>query len=210
MVLGLGTGTTVDFFLEALAGRVTAGLKIAGIPSSRRTHSEARRLGIPLTNFALHRRLDLTIDGADQIERGTLNLVKGLGGALVREKLVASASARMIVIADAAKLTERLGGGTPLPVEIVPFAAPVTLDHLAALGVTPRLRLAGENPFVSDNGNYIVDCAATEIVDAAALDRALTALPGVVATGLFLGLATEAIIASDTGIARLLRDGAVF
>lgn len=201
MILGLGSGSTVEFFFEALGARVAAGLKIAGIPSSERTASIARGLGIPLTDFAAHRRVDLTIDGADQIHRGSLDLVKGLGGALLREKMVALASARMIVIADESKLVERLGGATPLPVEIVRFGWEVTLDRLKALGSTPRLRFGADGkPFITDNGNYIADCAFADIPDPTELDRGLRALFGVVATGLFCGLASQAFIGTESGV----------
>lgn len=206
MVLGLGSGTTVAFFLEALARKVAAGLRIVGIPSSEQTATDARRLGIRLTDFAAHRRIDLTVDGADQIERGSLSLVKGLGGALLREKLIASASARMIVIADETKLVERLGNRTPVPVEIVPFAAPLTLDRLTALGAKPQLRCRGDATVITDNGNYLADCHFDTIADPAALDRALKAILGVVATGLFVGLASEAIIAGGDGIKILTPD----
>ena len=206
MVLGLGTGSTVAFVLEALAKRVAGGLKLAGIPSSEHTATAARRLGIPLTDFAVHRRLDLTIDGADQIARGSLDLVKGLGGALLREKMVALASDRMIVVADRSKLVDRLGGATPLPVEIVRFGAEATLDRLAALGAAPALRRDGAKPFVTDTGNYIADCRFAEIADPAALDARLRALFGVVATGLFCGLASTAIIGTPSGVEILNRE----
>jgi ribose 5-phosphate isomerase A len=157
MVLGFGSGTTAAFVLEALATRVAAGLRVAGIPTSEATATLARKLGIPLTTFARHRRIDLTIDGADQVERGTLNLIKGLGGALLREKIVAAASARMLVVVDESKLVDRLGNRTPLLVEIAQFGAEATLDRLAAIGLAPRLRLNGEQPFVTDGGNAIAD-----------------------------------------------------
>lgn len=205
MVLGLGSGTTVAFALEALARRVASGLRVAGIPSSERTATDARRLAIPLTDFATHRSIDLTIDGADQIERGTLNLVKGLGGALLREKMIAAASRRMIVIADELKLVERLGAATLVPVEIVPFGSETTLDRLAEAGASPTLRVTGGQPFVTDNGNYIADCAFAEIADVAALDAVLRSVYGVVATGLFVGLATEAMIGTAAGAVTILQ-----
>jgi ribose 5-phosphate isomerase A len=206
MVLGLGSGSTVAFVLEALAARVAGGLRIAGIPSSERTAAAARRLGIPLTDFAAQRRIDLTIDGADQIARGSLDLVKGLGGALLREKMIALASDRMIVVADRSKLVERLGGATPLPVEIVRFGVEVTLDRLAAIGAAPVLRRDGAAPFITDNDNYIGDCRFAEIADPAALDARLRALFGVVATGLFCGLASTAIIGTPRGVEILHRE----
>jgi ribose 5-phosphate isomerase A len=146
MVLGLGSGTTMHFVLGELAARIKTGLKIAGVPSSERTAAEAARLGIPCADFATHRRLDLTIDGADQIARGSLDLVKGLGGALLREKMIALASERMIVVADQSKLVEKLGSATPVPVEIVAFGWELTLDRLKAIGATPRLRQAEGKP----------------------------------------------------------------
>ena len=138
MVLGLGIGSTAVFAVEALAERIVKNLRVFGIPTSEGTAALARRLGVPLTNFAEHRRIDLAIDGADQVERGTLNLVKGLGGALLREKILASASDRMIVVVDDTKLMDRLDGHTALPVEIVPFGWQIVFDRLTAIGCAPR------------------------------------------------------------------------
>jgi ribose 5-phosphate isomerase A len=205
MVLGLGSGTTVSFVLEALAARIKSGLKVAGVPSSEHTATEAKRLGIPLTDFAAHRRLDLTIDGADQIARGALDLVKGLGGALLREKMIALASEKMVVVADESKLVDKLGGGMPLPVEIVAFGWELTLDRLKAMGATARLRYASGKPFITDNGNYIADCGFAAIPDPTELDLRLCPLFGVVATGLFCGLATVAVIGTDEGVEILHR-----
>jgi ribose 5-phosphate isomerase A len=207
MIVGLGSGTTASLAVEALGARVTKGLRIAGIPTSEATAAQARRLGIPLTDFAQHRRIDLTIDGADQVARGTLDLVKGRGGALLREKIVASASRGMIVIVDETKLVERLGGATALPVEIVPFGWETTIDRLTAFGVAPSLRGSAAKPFISDGGNYIADCAIADVSDPAALDRQLAAVLGVVATGLFVGLATAAIVGRMSGgdVIRLTR-----
>ena len=200
MVVGLGTGTTAAVALDCLAERVAQGLKILGIPTSEATAAQARKLGVPLTDFAAHQRIDLTIDGADQVERGTLNLVKGLGGALLREKIVASASARMIVIADETKLVDRLGAHTAVPVEINPFGYPVTLARLTEIGAAPRLRLADGAPFRTDGGNYIADCAIATIADAGALETRLAAIVGVVESGLFVGIADTAIIGLAEGV----------
>ncbi len=155
---------------------------------------------MPLTSFAEHRRIDLTIDGADQVERGTLAMVKGLGGALLREKIVASASRRMIVVVDETKLVDRLGDHTPLPVEIVPFGWEVVMDRLAALDGRPQLRRQDATPFVTDNGNYIADCRFAAITDPARLEARLAAIVGVVESGLFLGLASKVIVGSRHGV----------
>jgi len=200
MVLGLGSGSTAAFAIEALAARAAAGLNIVGIPSSERSAALARGLGVPLATFTEHRRIDLTIDGADQVERGTLALVKGLGGALLREKIVASASSRMIVVVDETKLVDRLGGRTPLPVEIVAFGWQTVLERLTVIGCAPRLRLLDGEPFVTDGGNYIVDCHIAEIFDPAGLEARLSSIVGVVETGLFVGLASKVMVGRPEGV----------
>jgi ribose 5-phosphate isomerase A len=200
MVLGLGSGSSAAFAIAALAARVAAGLRIVGIPTSERSAALARRLGVPLASFADHRRIDVTIDGADQVERGTLNLVKGLGGALLREKIVASASDRMIVVVDETKLVDRLGGNTPLPVEVAAFGWQTVFDRLAAIRCAPRLRLADDKPFMSDGGNYILDCAIAEIPDPAKLEARLSAIVGVVENGLFVGIASKIMVGRPTGV----------
>jgi ribose 5-phosphate isomerase A len=207
MILGLGSGSTATFAVEALAARVAKGLRIVGIPTSKATAALARRRGVPLTSFAEHRRIDLTIDGADEVERGTLHLIKGLGGALLHEKIVAAASARMIVVVDDSKLVHRLGTRAPLPVEIVAFGWQSVLDRLREAGVAPTLRTGeGENePFVTDGGNYIADCTVTDISDPARLEQRLAALVGVVESGLFVGLASRAIVGGPTGLTVLDR-----
>ncbi len=206
MVLGLGSGSTAALMVEELAKRIAAeSLDVIGIPTSEGTAALAKRLGVRLTDFEHDRKIDLTIDGADQIEQGTLNLVKGLGGALLREKIVAEASVRMIVIADGGKLVPRLGAATPLPVEIVPFGWPIVLDRLKALGAECRLRREGDVPFVTNGGNYVADCRLDAIMDGAALQAKLKAITGVVETGLFIGLATQAMIAREAGVEVLSR-----
>jgi ribose 5-phosphate isomerase A len=200
MVVGLGSGSTAAFALESLAERVAGGLRIVGIPTSDATAALARRLGIPLANFDRHRRIDLTIDGADQVERGTLHLIKGLGGALLREKIVAAASARLIVAVDESKLVDRLGGRTALPVEIVPFGWQTTIDRLTGLGCAPQLRRAGGQPFTTDGGNYTADCALREIPDPIALDARLSSVVGVIETGLFIGMASTIMVGRPTGV----------
>jgi len=200
MVVGLGSGSTAAFALAGLAERVAGGLRVLGIPTSEATAALARRLGIPLASLGQHRRIDLTIDGADQVERGTLHLIKGLGGALLREKIVATASARLIVAVDESKLVDRLGDRTALPVEIVPFGWRTTLDRLTALGCAPRLRRAGGQPFTTDGGNYIADCALREILDPPALEARLSAVVGVIETGLFIGLASTIMVGRPAGV----------
>jgi ribose 5-phosphate isomerase A len=206
MVLGLGTGSTAALAVEALGRRVQAGLKVQGIPTSEATAAQASALGIPLTDFARHQVVDLTIDGADAVDRTTFDLIKGLGGALLREKIVASASRRMLVIVDESKLAVPFGGRCPVPVEITRFGWQATERKLAALGGTPKLRLGrGTQPFVTDGGNFIVDCAFGAIEDAAGLEARLKALVGVIETGLFVNLATEIIIAAPGGVSVLQR-----
>src|SRR6185437_4216362 len=204
-VVGLGTGSTAAFALEAIAKRLGEGLRILGIPTSEATAAAARRLGIPLTDFAAHPAIDLTIDGADEVECGTLDLVKGGGGALLREKIVASASRRMIVVVDEGKLVDRLGSRMPLPVEVVPFGWQAAAARLAATGAETRLRMAGAAPFRTDGGNYIVDCAYGGIADAPALERRLGAIVGVVESGLFVGLAAAVIVGTPAGLRRIER-----
>src|SRR5271157_5468261 len=170
MVVGLA-GTTAAFALEALAARHRQGLRFVGIPTSERTAAQATAAGIPLTSFAEHRQIDLTIDGADEVERGTLNLIKGLGGALLHEKIVAAASRRLAIIVDGTKLVDRLGTRAPVPVEAVAFGLEATRTTLEVLGASARLRLspAGE-PFVTDSGNRILDCSFGPITDPARLE----------------------------------------
>ena len=195
MTVGLGTGSTVYWMVERLGARVRGeGLRVRCVPTSRRTEEQARSHGIPLVTFEEVGQLDLTIDGADEIGPG-LALVKGGGGALVREKLVASASRRFVVIADASKRVPLLGR-FPLPVEVIPFAWQVTARRVAAAAACrPALRPAeGGGPFVSDNGNYILDCKFPSIDDPAALDTTILAIPGVVGTGLFVRMAERVLV----------------
>jgi ribose 5-phosphate isomerase A len=205
MDVGLGTGSTVYWALHRLGERVREGLGIRGIPTSRRTEELARSLGIPLTSFADVGALDLTIDGADEIDP-RLDLIKGGGGALLREKIVAAASRRLIVIADGSKLVPVLGG-RPLPVEVIPFGYEIAARRVAALGCVPALRLADGQPFVTDSGNYILDCAFGAIPDPASIQRELKLLPGIVETGLFVGMADLAVIGTSDGIETRSRPG---
>jgi ribose 5-phosphate isomerase A len=204
MTLGLGSGTTARHFVDLLGEKVRGGLRIVGVATSEDTARQARALAIPLTTLDEAPELDLTIDGADEID-GALRLIKGGGGALLREKIVAAASRRMVVIADASKRVARLGA-FPLPVEVVPFGLAATTRRLertvAALGLSGAmtLRQRGGETFVTDGGHYIVDCAFGEIDDPDALAQALAFIPGVVDHGLFIGLATGAVIAGPAGV----------
>jgi len=200
MVVGLGTGSTATFAVEALAKRVSQGLRIVTVPTSERTRALAQKLGVPLAPEGDWPAIDLVIDGADQVERGSLDLIKGLGGALLREKIVASSGKRMIVVVDESKIVDRLGGRTPLPVEIVAFGWQGTLERLATLGVQPKLRVTDDRPFVSDGGNHIADCHLAEIADARDLEAKLSRIVGVIETGLFVGLASMVVVGGSTGI----------
>jgi len=203
MVLGLGTGSTAFFVVEGLGRRVAAGLRVVGIPTSERTAAQARGLGIPIATFAEYQSLDLTIDGADEVELGTLDLIKGLGGALLREKIVAAASRRVVIVADETKLVDRLGA-KHVPVEIVPFGWETTCRRLEGVGATVTLRRKADGTaYVTDGGNHIAECAFGPIADPADLARRIKALVGVIESGLFVGLADEAIVAGTGGIAVL-------
>lgn len=201
MVLGLGTGSTAKFAVSALGARVAAGLRVTAIATSEATAAQARDLGISLTTLEDRPRIDLTIDGADQVHEGTLELIKGLGGALLREKIVASASACMTVIVDESKVVAELGGVVPVPVEVVAFGLRSTLAHLEDAGARPRLRLTGDGqPFLTDGRNLIVDCETGPILDVAALHSRLKGIIGVVETGLFVGLASRVIVGTSSGL----------
>jgi len=174
MVVGLGTGSTATFAVEALVRRHREGLQFVGIATSERTAAQAKAANIPLTSFREHREIDLTIDGADEVERETLNLIKGLGGALLHEKIVAAASRRLAIVVDGLKVVDRLGARTPVPVEVVTFGLEATQAALESIGATARLReSAMGEAFITDSGNRILDCSFGPIADPAALDRRL-------------------------------------
>jgi len=200
MVVGLGSGSTAAFAVEALAARIALGLQVICIPTSEQTAALARQHSVPLTDFGAHPAIDLTIDGADQIDRRGLTLVKGRGGALLREKIVAVASKRLIIIVDETKLFDRLGDPVPLPVEVVPFGYKALIPRLQAGGLTPKLRMDSGRPFITDGGHYILDCLCGEIRDSAALELWLARQVGVVESGLFVGLANRIIVARSQGI----------
>src|SRR5271157_3272710 len=192
-IVGLGTGSTAYFAVIALGERVKAGLKIVGIPTSLQTADLARAVDIPLTTLDEHPEIDITIDGADEVDP-KLSLIKGGGGALLREKVVASVSKKMVVVADSSKVVPVLGK-FPLPVEIISFARTVVENKIVALGASPKLRARADgSPFITDNGNQILDCSFGKIADPAALALALSNIPGIVEHGLFIGLATIALV----------------
>jgi ribose 5-phosphate isomerase A len=201
MVLGLGTGSTAEHVVEELAKRVAGGLDVIAVPSSEHTATQARGLGIRLATFAERRRIDLAIDGADEVERATLNLIKGHGGALLREKIVAAASARFLVVVDDEKLVDRLGTHMMLPVEVTQFGWQATaLAIEEQLGGHTELRRHDGQPFVTDGGNFILDCRFASIADAAALECRLNMTVGVVENGLFIGRSSAVIVASEHGV----------
>jgi ribose 5-phosphate isomerase A len=201
MVVGLGTGSTAAFVVEGLGRRVAGGLRVVGIPTSERTAAQARRLGIPIATFAEYQRLDLTIDGADEVQLGSLDLIKGLGGALLREKIVAAASERLVIVVDQEKLVERLGEHTPVPVEVTQFGWQATAVALARLGCAPERRYAaGEQPFVTDGGNFILDCRFGPIGDPDKLESDIAMIVGAVESGLFVGRSSKVVVASATGV----------
>lgn len=207
MVVGLGTGSTASFAIAALARRHAEGLRFVGLPTSERTAAQARAAGIPLTSFSAHRQIDLTIDGADEVERGTLNLIKGLGGALLHEKIVAAASRRLAIVVDGGKLVDRLGMQAPVPVEVVPFGLETARDHLEVLGASTALRQSAAGaPYVTDSGHHIVDCRFAPIADPARLEERIGRIVGVVESGLFIARAHMVFVADAGGVHRL--DGA--
>jgi ribose 5-phosphate isomerase A len=204
MIIGLGTGSTAAFAVEALARRHRDGLRFLAIPTSERTRARATAAGIPITSFASHPSIDLTIDGADEVERDTLNVIKGLGGALLREKIVAAASRRLALIVDGSKLADRLGTHAPVPVEVVAFGLEPTSATLEALGATVRERLSpAGDPFVTDSGNRILDCWFGPIADPAGLEDRIRRIVGVVESGLFINRADWVFVADAGGVHRL-------
>ncbi|HEX6109413.1 MAG TPA: ribose-5-phosphate isomerase RpiA [Ktedonobacteraceae bacterium] len=205
MLLGLGTGTTATQMIYAIGRRIQQGLSITGaVATSQASEELARKLGIPLTDLDAHPVLDIAIDGADEID-GQLRLIKGGGGALLREKIVASSARRFIVIGDATKLVAQLGQNIPLPVEVIPFAATPVSKRLEALGAVVRLRRSGDSMFFTENCNIILDCFfADGIADPTELDARIHSIVGVVETGLFLNMAERAIIGGPEGITVLL------
>ncbi|HVN74575.1 MAG TPA: ribose-5-phosphate isomerase RpiA [Methanoregula sp.] len=192
-VIGLGTGSTVFFMIEHLSSRVREGLDVRGIPTSYQTAIRAREYGIPLTTLDDHPVIDIAIDGADQVDPGLL-LIKGRGAAHTREKCVAAAAMKFVVVIDEAKLVPALSG--QVPVEVIPFAVRPVMDQLRGLGCLPFIREAvrKDGPVITDNGNFIVDCRFPEIADPAQLESAIAAIPGVVESGLFTAFSEKTVV----------------
>jgi ribose 5-phosphate isomerase A len=206
MVVGLGTGSTTQFALQRLGERIRSGelRDIVGIPSSLRTDAAARELGIPLTDFDTHPVIDLTIDGADEVDPD-LNLIKGGGGALLREKVLAQATRRNVIIVDESKLAPRLGTKWALPVEVIPFARAAEERFLKSMGAGVSLRMKDGKPVVTDQGNFLLDADFGSMTDPRAISERLNGRAGIVEHGLFLGLAHDVIVAGRDGIRHLTR-----
>lgn len=198
MIVGLGTGSTANHAIEGLGRRVGEGLRIQGVATSKFTEQLARKVGISITTLEEVGEIDLTIDGADEVDR-SFNLIKGMGGALLREKIVAFASKQEVIIVDDSKLVEILGKKSPLPVEVVPFGHTKTRDALESLGCKASLK-GGSAPFLTDNGNLIYECRFEGIEDAEMLEAEIDLIPGVVESGLFIDLATTVVVASAKGV----------
>jgi len=206
-VLGLGTGTTAELVIRGIASLCSSGElgEFVAVPTSDRTAELAQSLGIPLTTLEEHPEVDLTVDGADEVDP-KLNLVKGLGGALTREKIVASASERYIIVVDESKRVERLGTRAPLPVEVLRFGWKLAERKLMGLGCEPKLRIQDGEPFTTDEGNYILDCRFPEgIEDPYELSRNLSGIPGLVEHGLFLDMADIVVVGTKEGVQILRR-----
>ncbi len=200
-VLGLGTGRAASAFINALGASL---IQVRGVPTSRASEELGRSLGIEIVSLADAPKIDTDFDGADEVDP-RLNLIKGYGGALVREKIVAASSRRFIVLVGEEKLVKRLGARGTLPVEVVPFGVPLAARKIAALGLKPKVRQKDGSDFVTDNGNLILDCGVKDIRNPARLDRELLGIPGVVGTGLFAGMASMVLVARNSGKIDVLR-----
>jgi len=197
--IGLGSGRASMAFLLALGERVRQGLRVQGVATSEAIATQARKEGIPLLDLAGSRVLDQDFDGADEVDP-ELNLIKGLGGALLREKVVASAARRLVILVGQEKQVPRLGSHGILPIEVVPFALDFCRERLRDLGLPAKVRMAGAQRFVTDNGNHILDGEISPLDDPASLDRSLHEIPGIVETGLFLAMADVVLIQTDSGV----------
>ncbi len=201
-VVGLGTGSTARYAIRKLGDMAQGGFGVRGVPTSIATANLAKEHGIPLTSLEECPVLDLTIDGADEVDV-KLNLIKGMGGALFREKLVAAASKRVAIAVDRSKLVKRLGLRAPVPVEVHPFGWKVSRARLEALGATAELRMAGGSNYRTDNDNYVLDCRFRSIKDPAELERSINNVPGVIENGIFVGVASLVFVADEKGVKTL-------
>jgi ribose 5-phosphate isomerase A len=206
MIVGLGSGSTAAFAISSLGERVRDGLRIVGVPTSERSATQARAVGIDTIELGDAPRVDMTIDGADQVEEDTLDLIKGLGGALLREKIVACASDRLIIVVHGAKLVRQLASQGAVPIEIVQFGWQVTARHLSELGAQPTLRREPDGaPFHTDGGNFIVDCTFGSPISAPSIAEQLDHVVGVVEHGFFIDLTSEVHVAERDGVRVLTR-----
>jgi ribose 5-phosphate isomerase A len=204
MTIGLGTGSTVEFTIRKIGEMVKSGLRINGIPTSLKTKRLATELKIPLVDLEASTEIDVTIDGADEVD-SNLNLIKGGGGALTREKIIAYHSKKVIIVVDETKIVKGLGCDSFLPVEVTKFGWLATKKALEALGCTTELRTIMDEPFITDNQNYIIDCDFGKINEPENLEKEINNIPGVLENGLFIGLADEVIVGSKQGIMTLER-----
>ncbi|MFH1101071.1 MAG: ribose-5-phosphate isomerase RpiA [Methanobacteriota archaeon] len=202
MIVGLGTGSTVAYTIKKLGDLVKKGLQVTAVPTSNRTKKLAQECKIPLVDLDDHPEIDLTIDGADEVD-SNLNAIKGGGGALTREKIVAYHSKQVIIVIDETKIVKALGTDFPLPVEVVKYGWPATKKSIEELGCKVELRRIVDEPYITDNGNYILDCEFERIGEPEEIDLALHAIPGVVETGLFIGIVDDVIVGSKQGIMSL-------
>ncbi len=202
--IGLGSGSTAEIAIRLLGEKVREGLRIRGVPTSERTARLAEDSGIPLTTLEDAPTLALTLDGADEVDPD-LSLIKGLGGALTREKIVALSSELEVILVDGSKLVERLGEKAPLPIEVLPFGWTRAARELEGLGLRPELRQAEDGPYVTDNGNYILHLHTGPILDARSLDTSVRSVTGVVETGLFLGIAGLVLVSEEAGVREIHR-----
>lgn len=202
MIIGLGSGSTVYWTLKKLGEHIQKGLNVKGIASSVRTEKWANQFGIPLTSFSEVQQLDISIDGADEVDRN-FNLIKGGGGSLLREKIVCSSSAQLIIVIDDFKLVSTLGN-FPLPIEVVQFGWEVTAQRISMLGCHPILRMNNNGVFISNNGNYILDCKFDLIENPLSLHTKLKQLLGVIETGLFVGMVDKVIVGKENGHSQIL------
>lgn len=207
MIVGIGSGSTVFYAIAELGARVANGLNIKAIPSSEQSRLLAKQHNIQITNFSEHPVIDLTFDGADQVEVSSLNLIKGLGNALLREKIVARNSKKLVIMVDERKLVDCLGNQTALPIEIIPFGWETTRALVSKYCPENKLKLNEDGtPLLTDNQNYILDCEIVKIADANELDKKLKLITGVVETGLFINMTSLVIVAKQSGISTLQKE----